>query len=56
MTGLNTLFNGLMNNPSFAAQFYLKSKSCSWWRMAVQKAVADRWLAITGCRLQKDMT
>ena len=51
MTGLNTLFNGLMNNPSFASADFSNLKVVVGGGMAVQKAVADRWHAITGCRI-----
>ena len=51
MTGLNTLFNGLMNNPSFANADFSNLKVVVGGGMAVQKVVADRWLAITGCRI-----
>ena len=51
MTGVNTLFNALLNHPDFA------SVNFSTWRlalgggMAVQKAVADKWKALTGVPL-----
>ncbi|MFC3533021.1 long-chain-fatty-acid--CoA ligase [Vogesella facilis] len=51
ITGVNTLFNALLNNPDF------KSVDFSSWRlalgggMAVQKAVAEKWKQITGTPL-----
>ncbi|MEC5208160.1 long-chain acyl-CoA synthetase [Vogesella perlucida] len=51
ITGVNTLFNALLNNPDF------KTVDFSTWRlalgggMAVQKAVADKWKDITGTPL-----
>jgi long-chain acyl-CoA synthetase len=51
ITGVNTLFNALLNNPEF------KTVDFSSWRlalgggMAVQKAVADKWKQLTGVTL-----
>lgn len=51
MTGVNTLFNALLNHPDF------QSVDFSSWRLAlgggaaVQKAVADKWQAVTGTPL-----
>ncbi len=51
MTGVNTLFNALLNNPEF------KTVDFSTWRlalgggMAVQKAVAEKWKQVTGTPL-----
>ncbi|MDC7713829.1 long-chain-fatty-acid--CoA ligase [Vogesella sp. LYT5W] len=51
MTGVNTLFNALLNHPEF------KTVDFSTWRlalgggMAVQKAVADKWKQVTGTPL-----
>ena len=51
MTGVNTLFNALLNHPDF------KTVDFSTWRltlgggMAVQKAVAERWKQMTGVTL-----
>ncbi len=48
VVGVNTLFNGLMNEFWFAEN-PPKSLKCSFaGGMALQKAVADRWLAMTG--------
>jgi long-chain acyl-CoA synthetase len=47
--GLNTLFNALMNNPEFSkidfSQLFLTLAG----GMAVQRPVAERWKAMTGC-------
>lgn len=48
---VNTLYNGLMNNPDFAKLDFSGYEICSGGGMAVQKAVADKWLKITGCAI-----
>ena len=49
ITGVNTLFNGLMNNPEFKKLDFENLKITVGGGMAVQKAVAERWEEITGC-------
>ncbi|MEZ4909266.1 MAG: AMP-binding protein [Saprospiraceae bacterium] len=51
MTGLNTLFNALLNNSNFKDIDFSSLKVVVGGGMAVQKAVAERWLSTTGCRL-----
>ncbi|MEJ7806969.1 MAG: long-chain fatty acid--CoA ligase [Telluria sp.] len=46
---VNTLYNGLMNNPEFAKLDFSGLKISLGGGMAVQQAVADRWVKITGC-------
>lgn len=48
---VNTLFNGLLNHPDFAKLNFSGLKLCNGGGMAVQKAVADRWKAVTGCAI-----
>ncbi|MBC3876180.1 long-chain-fatty-acid--CoA ligase [Undibacterium sp. FT79W] len=48
---VNTLYNGLLNNPEFAKLDFSGYEICSGGGMAVQKAVADKWLKITGCAI-----
>ncbi|WP_254412033.1 AMP-binding protein [Dyadobacter diqingensis] len=48
-TGVNTMFNGLMNNPKFSEVDFSQLKATSAGGMALQKVVAERWLAATGC-------
>lgn len=48
-TGVNTMFNGLMNNPRFSEIDFSQLKATSAGGMALQKVVAERWLAATGC-------
>ncbi len=50
-TGVNTLFNGLLNTPGFAQIDFSSLKLSLGGGMAVQKAVAEEWKAVTGCPL-----
>ncbi|KQS24864.1 AMP-binding protein [Dyadobacter sp. Leaf189] len=49
--GLNTLFNGLLNNVDFASVDFSQLKITIAGGMALQKVVAERWEKITGCPL-----
>ncbi len=51
ITGVNTLFNALLNHPDFAKLRFPALKVSLGGGMAVQKAVADRWKRATGCTL-----
>jgi len=51
MTGVNTLFNALLAHPDFARLDFSTLKFTSGGGMAVQRAVAERWQAVTGCTL-----
>lgn len=51
ITGVNTLFNGLLNTPGFAELDFSKLKLSLGGGMAVQRPVAERWQKITGTRL-----
>ena len=46
-TGVNTLFNGLLNNPEFAKLDFSTMKLSLGGGMAVQAPVADRWKKVT---------
>jgi len=46
--GVNTLFNGLLNTPGFADLDFSTLKGALGGGMAVQRAVAERWLQVTG--------
>ena len=48
ITGVNTLFNGLLNNADFRNLDFSALKVALGGGMAVQKAVADRWREVTG--------
>ena len=49
LPAVNTLFNGLLNNPDFAKLDFSNLKICLGGGMAVQEAVADKWRKATGC-------
>ena len=49
MPGVNTLFNALANNPEFAKLDFSQLRIANGGGMAVQEAVAKKWLAVTGC-------
>ncbi len=51
ITGVNTLFNGMMNHPEFRKLDFKPLKITVGGGMAVQKAVAERWKEITGCTI-----
>jgi len=51
MTGVNTLFNALINSPDFAALDFSKLSFAVGGGAAVQSAVAVRWREITGTEL-----
>src|SRR3990167_2321379 len=48
MVGLNTLFNGLLNNEQFKSVDFSRLKLTIAGGMAMQKAVANRWKKVTG--------
>jgi long-chain acyl-CoA synthetase len=48
ITGVNTLFNALLNNPDFARLDFSRLLITLGGGMAVQKPVADKWQAVTG--------
>ncbi|KZC34413.1 long-chain fatty acid--CoA ligase, partial [Rhodanobacter sp. FW510-R12] len=51
LTGVNTLFNGLLNTPGFSELDFSKLHLTLGGGMAVQRAVAERWKKVTGCTL-----
>ncbi|GGW50117.1 long-chain-fatty-acid--CoA ligase FadD [Alishewanella tabrizica] len=51
ITGVNTLFNGLLNTPGFAELDFSKLKLSLGGGMAVQRPVAERWKKVTKTRL-----
>ena len=53
MTGVNTLFNSLLNTPGFDQLDFSRLRLCLGGGMAVQRAVADRWKQVTGCTLSE---
>jgi long-chain acyl-CoA synthetase len=50
---VNTLYNGLLNSPGFDKLDFSKLKSCFGGGMATQKAVAEKWLKVTGVALSE---
>ncbi|KON80146.2 long-chain-fatty-acid--CoA ligase [Azoarcus sp. PA01] len=48
ITGVNTLFNALLNNPDFAKLDFSRLHIALGGGMAVQQQVADRWRRVTG--------
>jgi long-chain acyl-CoA synthetase len=48
ITGVNTLFNALMNDPHFAGLDFSRLKVTLGGGMAVQAPVAERWAKVTG--------
>jgi len=48
LPAVNTLYNGLLHNPDFAKLDFSMLKICNGGGMAVQKAVNDKWLQVTG--------
>jgi long-chain acyl-CoA synthetase len=51
ISGVNTLFNALLNHPDFAKLDFSSLKLAVGGGMAVQKAVAERWQQVTGSTL-----
>jgi long-chain acyl-CoA synthetase len=51
ITGVNTLFNGLLNQPSFKELDFSNLKIALGGGMAVQDAVAKKWQEVTGSPL-----
>ncbi len=51
ITGVNTLFNALLNTPGFDRVDFSKVHLTLGGGMAVQRAVAERWKKATGCTL-----
>ncbi len=51
ITGVNTLFNGLLNTPGFDEVNFSHLHLTLGGGMAVQRAVADKWKQVTGCTL-----
>jgi long-chain acyl-CoA synthetase len=50
---VNTLYNGLLNSPGFDKLDFSKLKTAFGGGMATQRAVAEKWLKVTGCALSE---
>lgn len=48
LTGVNTLFNAMLNNETFCALDFSRLKVTLGGGMAVQRAVAEKWKKVTG--------
>ncbi len=48
---VNTLYNALVNHPDFAKLDFSGLKVSNGGGMAVQRAVAEKWLKVTGCAI-----
>ena len=48
VTGVNTLFNGLLENQDFCARDFSRLKLSLAGGMATQRAIAERWKQVTG--------
>ena len=51
LTGVNTLFNGLLNHPDFKSLDFSHFQFALGGGMAVQRGVAERWKEVTGTTL-----
>ena len=51
ITGVNTLFNGLLHTPGFDALDFSHLRLTLGGGMAVQRAVAEKWKGVTKCTL-----
>ncbi|MNR90271.1 Long-chain-fatty-acid--CoA ligase [compost metagenome] len=51
LPAVNTLYNGLLNNPDFAKVDFSELKLCNGGGMAVQQVVNDKWRKVTGCAI-----
>ncbi|WP_149980214.1 long-chain-fatty-acid--CoA ligase FadD [Pseudoalteromonas rhizosphaerae] len=53
ITGVNTLFNGLLNTPGFAELDFSSLKMSLGGGMAVQRPVAEKWQKVTSSKLME---
>ncbi|MEN8261177.1 MAG: AMP-binding protein, partial [Pseudomonadota bacterium] len=51
ITGVNTLFGSLLSEPDFRGLDFSALKICIGGGAAIQQAVADRWVEVTGCHV-----
>jgi long-chain acyl-CoA synthetase len=51
ITGVNTLYNGLLNTPGFSEVDFSDLRLAIGGGAAIQRTVAERWHAVTGCHL-----
>lgn len=53
LTGINTLFLGLLDNPEFKTVDFSRLRFTSSGGAALNNSTADRWLAATGCHISE---
>ena len=53
ITGVNTLFNGLLNTPGFSELDFSHLKLSLGGGMAVQRPVAEKWQKVTNSKLME---
>jgi len=53
ITGVNTLFAGMLMTPGFEKCDFSNLRNCAGGGTAVQKAVSDRWKALTGGHIRE---
>ncbi len=53
LTGVNTLFNALLNHKDFASSDFSQLKITVGGAMAIQLSVAEKWKKVTGCTLSE---
>ena len=53
ITGVNTLFNGLLNTPGFADLDFRSLRVTVGGGAAIHRSVAERWQSVTGCHLSE---
>ncbi|RME18291.1 MAG: long-chain-fatty-acid--CoA ligase [Bdellovibrio sp.] len=51
LTGVNTLFNALLNHPDIRSVDFSRLRICVAGGMALQQSVAKRWIEVTGSRI-----
>ena len=51
LPAVNTLYNGLLQNPDFAKLDFSGLRLCNGGGMAVQQATAEKWKQVTGCAI-----
>lgn len=51
LPAVNTLYNGLLNNPDFAKLDFSHLRISNGGGAAVQEAVNERWVKVTGCHI-----
>jgi long-chain acyl-CoA synthetase len=51
ITGVNTLYNGLLNTPGFSELDFSALRTSIAGGMAAQRSVAEKWRRVTGCVL-----